>query len=287
VDPATEPASYKYVRHMTAGRYLQPSDQNCMVLGQTTATTLKIEVGDPIVVTAVDSDGAMKSAMFTLVGTVETGSDDIDATICQVNLPDLEQLGQAPGAGEITLILKDPARAQEIQKLLQPQFTAPNQLLRWDEVSPQTRTAIELNQKISGLTTIILMIVALLGVASAQLTAVLERQKELGMLLAIGMSGRRVLTLILTEALGVGLLGTAAALVVSLPVLYYLAHVGIPVAKGMQAGGMLMEAIYASFGFWIVTDAFVLCVGAAVLAALYPAWFAVKLDPISAMRVSQ
>jgi ABC-type lipoprotein release transport system permease subunit len=55
----------------------------------------------------------------------------------------------------------------------------------------------------------------------------------------------------------------------------------------MQAGGMLMEAIYANFGVWIITDAFLLCVAAAMLAALYPAWFAVKLDPISAMRVSQ
>jgi ABC-type lipoprotein release transport system permease subunit len=287
VDPTTEPTSYKYVRRITTGRYLQPEDQNGMVLGQATATTLKIETGDPIVVTAVGADGSMKSAMFTLVGTVDTGSQDIDAAICQVNLPDLEQLGQAPGAGEIAVILKDPARAKAIQKVLQPLCTAPNKILRWDEVSPQTRTAIQLNQSISGLTTVILMVVAILGVASAQLTAVLERQKELGMLLAIGMSSRRVLSLILTEALGVGLLGTAAALALSLPVLYYMAKVGLPVAKGMQAGGMLMEAIYANFGVWIITDAFLLCVAAAMLAALYPAWFAVKLDPISAMRVSQ
>jgi ABC-type lipoprotein release transport system permease subunit len=287
VDPATEPGAYKYVRRMTTGRYLRTGDQNGMVLGQETATTLKIEAGDPVVVTAVGADGSMKSAMFTLLGTVATGNSEIDASICQVNLPDLEQLGQAPGAGEITMILKDPLRTPEVQKALRPLVSAPNQLLRWDEVSPQTRTAIELNRRISGLTTVVLMIVALLGVASAQLTAVLERQKELGMLLAIGMSGRRILLLILAEALGVGLLGTVLALVLAVPVLYYLAVVGIPVAKGMSAGGMLMEAIYANFGLWIFTDGLLLCVAAAILAALYPAWFAVKLDPISAMRVSQ
>lgn len=287
VDPATEPRSYRYVRRITSGRYLQPGESGGVVLGRSTADALKIEPGDPVVATAVGADGSMKSAMFTLAGVVATGSDDMDAAICQVNLADLEQLGQAPGAGEITLILKDPAQAAKMQKVFQPQCTPPNQVLRWDEVSPQTRAAISLNQSISGLTTLILMVVAILGVASAQLTAVMERRKELGMLLAIGMSGRRVMSLILTEALGVGLLGTVLALALSAPVLYYLAVVGLPVAKGMQAGGMLMEAIYANFGLWIVTDAFTLCLGAALLAALYPAWFAVKLDPISAMRVSQ
>ncbi|NTV52008.1 MAG: hypothetical protein HGA76_03195 [Candidatus Firestonebacteria bacterium] len=101
------------------------------------------------------------------------------------------------------------------------------------------------------------------------------------------MSGRRVLALILTEALGIGLLGTLAALALAGPVLYYLARFGLGVTQGMQTGGMLLEPIYANFGLWIPLDALLLCVSAALIAALYPAWFAVRLNPISAMRVSQ
>ncbi|NTV52072.1 MAG: hypothetical protein HGA76_03540, partial [Candidatus Firestonebacteria bacterium] len=116
VDPVTEPAACKYVRHPASGRYLVAEDANGMVLGQTTADTLKIGVGDPVVVTAIGNDGSLKSAMFTVVGTVATGDPDVDASVCQVNLQDLEQLGQTPGAGEITLLVHDPESAVTLQK---------------------------------------------------------------------------------------------------------------------------------------------------------------------------
>jgi lipoprotein-releasing system permease protein len=291
VDPVTEPATYRFVRHMTAGRYLMPQDKDSIVLGQATADTLKIELGDQVVTTAVGADGSMKSAMFTLIGIVDTGNQDMDAAICQVNLSDLDQLGQRPGAGEITMLLKNPSAAIRSQAELSPGISRPNRLLRWDEVSPQSKLAIVLNQLMSRWITVILMIVAVLGLASAQLTAILERQKELAMLAAIGMSSRRLLKLILLEATGIGVLGAGTALVTGAPLLYYLATVGVKVSgngKGLQAMGMLIDPVIRSgFGWWVCTYAVVLSMTSAFIAALYPAWFAVKLDPISALRVSQ
>jgi len=288
VDPQTEPQTFRYVRKMGSGRYLDAKGRNEMVLGQGAADTLKIEAGDVVVATVVGAGGDMLSDMFTVVGLVSTGIEEVDAGLCQVNMPDLERLTGQPGAGEITLILRDYRKAQELQTALSPKLSTADRLLRWDQIAPESRLAVEINQKVSVWLTAILMIVALMGVASAQLTAVLERRKELAMLAAIGMSGRRLGALIFLEGAVLGILGAAGALILAVPIDFYLATIGINMGSNIQFSSMAIDTVFRTdFGWWLLADASILSLVTALLASAYPAWFVSRQDPISAMRVSQ
>jgi len=229
--------------------------------------------------------------MFTVVGLVDTGSPELDATICQAPLRALAALTGAPGAGEIALLLFDGNRAGAIRDGLESLAAPQDRLLTWDEISPQARFAVRINQQSIWWISIVLLLIAGLGVASAQLTAILERRKELAVLAAIGMGGRRLLSLIMLEGVVLGLAGAAAALVIAVPADYYLATTGLSITGGnpqMRVAGMVMDPVLrADFGMWLLGDALLLSVAAAAAASLYPAWFAMRLEPVTALRVSQ
>ncbi len=289
VDPTTEPRAYRYVRVMASGRYLLPADTAGIVIGRSLADRLGAEVGAPLVVTVVDRAGTLKDAMFDVVGIVDLGSN-LDASICQVTLAAAERLSGTPGAGEISLLLRDPARADRFRAGLQTRLSAPDTALTWAEINPPSAAAIRINQVVQAILTTILVLVALLGVASSQLTAVLERRREFAVLAAIGTGRLAIFRLLLGEAVAMGTLSLVLTLALAWPLVYYFATVGIRVfgRGGVTAFGMALTdpVFHAAIGPWLFGDAALLCYLATIVASLYPAWFATRLNPAEALRVA-
>jgi ABC-type antimicrobial peptide transport system permease subunit len=155
-------------------------------------------------------------------------------------------------------------------------------------VNPQSRQAVQINVVTASLVTGILVLVAFLGVASAQLTAMLERRKELAVLSALGMGSRSVIKLALSEAVALGTLSLVIIIVLAGPITYYFAKVGIQLAgQSMSAVGTVIDPVmYGNFGLWFFIDAAFLSYASTFLASVYPAWFAVRLDPAEALRTA-
>jgi len=134
------------------------------------------------------------------------------------------------------------------------------------------------------------VLVALLGVASAQLTAVLERRKELAVLSALGMGRGPIFRLVLSEALALGTVSALVTMALAGPISYYFSKVGITVlghGKSMTALGTMVDPVlYGDFGVWFFAYAFVLSYLATIAASLYPAWFAMRLDPAETLRMN-
>jgi ABC-type lipoprotein release transport system permease subunit len=160
----------------------------------------------------------------------------------------------------------------------------------WAEISPQSAGAVRINQISQVIVAAILIVVTLLGVASSQLTAVLERRREFAVLAAIGMGRATILKLLLSEALALGVASLAATLALAGPIVYYYATVGLTIlGKGgtSVAGIALVDPVFrANFGPWLLYDAAVLTFTATLLASLYPGWFATKIQPAEALRVA-
>ena len=290
VDPVTEPKALRYVLTVQSGRYLVPSDSHAMVLGKSIAERLRVDVGDAVVVTVVDNTGAVKSDMFDVVGMVNLGNRELDSLICQVTLRDAEKLSGSPGAGEITVILKDPGDADRFRDRVRARLPAGDTAWTWAQISPQSEQGVRLNYLFSRIITAILILVALLGVASSQLSAVLERKRELAMLSALGMGRASIFRLVLSEALSLGTLSVLTTVALAGPISYYLAKVGIRIlaaGKSMTALGTVVDpVIYGDFGAWFFIYAAILSYFATVVASLYPAWYAVRLDPAETLRMS-
>jgi ABC-type lipoprotein release transport system permease subunit len=292
VDPANEPRTYRFVQYVSAGRYLQPGEQGVAVVGKAVADRLRAELDDDIMATAVGKGGAIESAMLRIVGIVTTGSEEIDASICQVALKDVERLTSLSGAGEIVIMLTDWRGTAAAREALAGRVAPGDEVLEWGEVAPELKGHIEQDRTTSRFVGAIILLIVLLGVASAQLAAVLERRREFAVLSAIGMGAGPMVRLVMQEALAIGLAGSVVGLIVGTPLVWRLARSGLDLRSYMGgsytfSGALIEPVLYGDFGMWVVTYVLVVAIGATMLASLYPAWFAARTDPAVALRVAQ
>jgi ABC-type lipoprotein release transport system permease subunit len=299
VDPEVEPRATRYVSEVAEGRYLAPGDEGAIVLGGAVVDRLDARLGDELVVSVVDPAGEVQSAILTIVGIVRTGSRTIDLTIAHTTLAEVQALSGRPGLSEIVILLDDPTTLPEaraaIAALMPPEGDATDEVLSWLDVSDGLRMKMESGKAFMNLAVGLVLLVVLLGVASAQLTAVLERRKEFAVLAALGMRSLSLVRVVVTEGVLLGALGGALAMAWTAPILYRWATAGIDMLAfvrssddGLAFSGVLIDRFYyPSFGAWVIPAALGLALVATILASLYPALFAARTDPATALRVDR
>jgi ABC-type lipoprotein release transport system permease subunit len=291
VEPETEPSTNRFVRQVAQGRYLQSSDTGTVVIGQAIADRLVAGLDDDILVTAVGKSGDIESMLLSIVGIVRTGSDEMDAMICQVVLEDVERLTGLGGAGEVTIILDDWERADATKAALTEAIGTADQVLTWGEISPEFKGHLEQDTAVSRLVSGIILLIIVLGVASAQLAAVLERRREFAVLSALGTRSRTIIAVLLEEALAIGIASAVLGLLLGLPLVWILATKGLDLSRYMGATysfqGVLIEpVIYGDFGTWTAWYVLTVAIVVTLVASLYPAWFASRTNPADALRVA-
>jgi len=288
VDPEVEQRANRIVfKSRLAGRYLKPGDQNTVVVGRTLADRLRVDLDDDLYVTLSGPDG-VRSAMLSIVGVLSTGARDLDAGICHVNLEVMEKISGYAGIGEISILLDDYRRIEETRRELGRQF-AGLEVLSWKEVNPGIAANVEGDRGFMRALVAIIIVVVGLGIVSAQLTAVMERRREIAVLTALGMRARQVVGLVVIEAVSVALGGSVIALCIGGGVAHWLATRGVDIRALMGEefgfGDVLLDPyIYGDFGSWIVFYALAVSVAATVAASLYPAWIASRVEPADALR---
>jgi ABC-type lipoprotein release transport system permease subunit len=292
VQPDIEPQTFRYVQTVQEGRYLRADETGELVVGRAIADRLSAGIGDEIVATTVGPKGDIQSALFRLVGIVSTGNDDSDAAVCQVVLEDLEHLSGFAGAGEVSLVLDDYRDIDRVRRRLTPRVARGDDVMTLSELAPDVEGHFKQDIVVSRFVSGIILLIVLLGVASAQLAAVLERRREFAVLAALGMSGPRMVRLIVQEALILGAGGALLAMAGGLPLVWRLAHTGLDFRRYLGGSyafqGVLFDpVVYGDFGWWIVTYVAAVAMGATIVASLYPAWYAARTDPAAALRVAQ
>lgn len=292
VEPEVEPRTYRYVQRVRNGRYLRWDEADALVIGQAIADRLSAAVEDDVVATAVGPGGGIQSALLRIVGVVSTGSEDADASVCQVPMATLERLTGVPGAGEVSVVLDDYRDVDAVRRQLASRVAPGDSVLTMTELAPEVEGHFRQDAASGRFVSYVILLIVLLGVASAQLAAVLERRREFAVLSALGMGRGRMMRLIVQEALMLGAAGALLALAIGVPLVWRLARVGLDFSRFLGSSyafqGVLFDpVIFGDFGPWIVPYVFVVAIAATVLASLYPAVYATRTDPAVALRVAQ
>ena len=176
------------------------------------------------------------------------------------------------------LILEPGSNVDSITKQLQVELAEtqnllirPNQSLRADTLEIFDRTFA-----ITGALQLMTTVVAFIGVLSAMMSLQLDKQRQLGILRAIGLSARQLWTLVLLET---GLMGAVAGLF-AMPTGYILAVILIYIINRRSFGWTLQMDVDS----WPFMQAFLVAVGASLLAGLYPAWQIIKRNTAEVIR---
>jgi ABC-type lipoprotein release transport system permease subunit len=319
VYPQVEPNVFKSARNITIGRFLEEGAADEIVLGEELAKRLEVGVDDRLVLTFQDLSGEVHSALFYVVGLYDGASNLLEETMLYVPALNIaQQMGMLdstsmtrvfPVAHEVCFRVKDPyavkptmehLRSQDSLRLLNvfrsSRIESLEQLKRdetrlvfkeWRSISPELGYADEIMaQSLLLFMTIILLAMAF-GILNTMLMAILERTRELGMLMAVGMNKRRLFTLIVLETLLLSFAGLPIGLLLGHSTLAVTSQTGITL-KGVEQG--LAEFGMESTIYPVTVPEFYLPIAALVfvlafLSALYPARKALKLNPIESMRV--
>lgn len=286
IDPAAERDVTFMHRALKGGR--MPETEREIVLGDRLADKLGLRLGDKVVVMAQSADGSVGSAAYRLAGLFDTGSDSFDALLGYVSLGAAQTLLGIPGrVSTIAARLRDPDDLPDAQARVASLLPPGSVLVSWRELLPEVDQMIAYLRVVLRLITGIVLGVVAIGVMNTMLMSVMERTRELGIMMALGARPRAILSLVMCEALVLAAAGILAGWIIGIPVVQYLALVGLDLsfyAKGLQSIPGLTGVIHPAFVPWNLVSPSLLLLVLSVVAALYPAWRASRLQPTVAIR---
>jgi ABC-type lipoprotein release transport system permease subunit len=210
----------------------------------------------------------------------------LDRRTVLIELNDARTLAGVGGATEVAIGLvrgADPARTDA---LLTEQLGAGVEILTFREANPLVADMTAVQAIEMSITTLLLAVLAGFGVASTALFSVLERTQEFGVMLAMGMTPRRLARVVIAESVLASTIGFAMGAAITYLPVAYLARVGIGVGEmaTVVEGFGMPERLYASISgwYWLFSLSVIVVIGA--VAAFYPARRAARLQPVEAIR---
>ena len=287
-DPQAEKSMLMLDRALLpGGSYL--AAKGTAVIGKRLADDLGLKIGDTLKVIAEKADYGMGFKKFRISGLFRTGLDTFDGSTFLVSLSDArELLGLGRGASEVLVMLKDYREADRAAKLIASHLAAAG----LSGLSVQSWTSLGDIAALINLTRTIYfwgeIIVALLGafiIANIVMMTVLERKREIGILMSMGMERPRILWLFLVEGVLLGTMGSAAGVIVGTSVNAWLSVKGMDMTKTISGAGIPMDnVIYTAVHPLNVAWLFLVGILVAVIVSFLPSRMAARMDPIEAIR---
>jgi ABC-type lipoprotein release transport system permease subunit len=268
------------------GSYFEEVKRNPIVIGYKTAERLKVKVKSKVVLTFQDIEGNITAGAFRISGIIHSSSPTYNDFTVLVRRKDLNKLlGIGNAFHEIALSMKkgnDELLFAEELKKAHPELLVQS----WKELSPE----LEFFQTSSGaflwILQIIVMIALIFGIINTMLMSVLERFKELGMLMAIGMNRKKVFSMVMMETFFLALVGAPIGVLISWLTMHYFELNGMDLSaysEGLEAYGydnILYPYVTAMEYVQVISGVFL----TSIIGAIYPAYKAIKLKPVEALH---
>lgn len=259
-----------------------------VLIGRELAVDLGIAIGGELVVVSQGADGSVANDRYTVAGTFMSSSADLDASAVVMPLAEAQSFF-ALGDGVHQLVVRLPDAREDVSTEVAALRGALDlktlEALSWSEMLPEMKASIDQKRKSQGFIDFIVFLIVGLGVFNAMTMSVFERTRELGVLGALGTRPRRILAMIVVEALWQGVLAFGVGVGLAAAVLYGVGTVDL----GSQFGGDVMGVRMPSslkLQLWpgALSGAAITAFCTALLGALIPAVRAMRLNPVEALR---
>jgi len=292
VDPHQEQKITVLQTRIVKGSYLTEGMPKGIVVGDKFVTTNGVGVGSEIILLTQAADGSMGNDLYTIVGIFHTGLDTVDGSLVLMSLSSLQELLRLPPVRihEIGIKLHDVTEATTAAAALGVQLSKilPVRVRAWPDLVPELADYVQFNRSVTFILFFIFFLLAIIGIVNTMLMAVIERTRELGMLMAVGMRPVQVVGLILAEAAGLAGASLVLGGAIGVPVLWYLQVHGLDLGSAIDefslAGVVVGRHWYGRQDFFAYSQAALGLAVTALASALYPALRAARFRPTEALR---
>ena len=292
IDPEPEQQLSRAASRMLEGEWLKPGDKRGLVLGDTLAKRLGVGVKGRIVVMAPDPQQPSESTsvLFRVRGIYHSGVEILDNFTVIASVPGVQPLlkGEDP-AHQVAVIYDNDSPTQEGLRAAQAMDLGDAVALSWKEALPDVQAFIEVDTRTNDIFFFILGVIVALGVINTMLMSVLERVREFGVMMAVGMRPKRLAVMVLIEGLVLGCASAVLGTLFGLAFTYPLATSGLDFSEAMgetmMVEGIAMDAVmvaqYAPDRMALYAFA---AVAMTVLASAWPAFRVSRMRPIEAIQ---
>lgn len=287
IDIENENNTTSLKNNIVDGDYFASDFRNPILIGERLSEKLNIDVGNRIVITFQDLTNEIVSASFRVNGIYRTSNTSNDERNVFLRQSDIEELlGEEFIINEIAILLNDIEEVDAFRDNLQAQFPE-NEIRTWYEISPELSFMTEFSGIAMMILLIIIMFAMAFGILNTMLMTIFERTRELGVLMSVGMSKGRVFSMIILETTLLVVTGSIFGSIIGSLSVYFTSGSGVNISR--FGGDALSDfgfdtIIYPTLdNLFFVNLAFLVLV-TSVLAAIYPAYKALKLNPAEAVR---
>ena len=287
VDPTKEAATTSLHKKVKEGEYLNKDRRNPIILSRGMAKRLGISLDQHVVISFQGGSTDFVSGRFRVSGYFDTGNTKVDDMMAWVRYDDLLAISEIPEDcfHEMAVLLNNISEVEPTQALLAHAFKDA-EVRNYKEISPDLAIYNEQIKLMLIIIIAIIMIALMFGIINTMLMAVLERYKELGMLMAIGMNKTSLFLMIILESFFLCVAAAPLGIVLGHFTIQLLHKKGIDLSAwsdALEQYGLdaiirpqLDIQIYFVTAFSLITTA--------ILAGLYPALKAINTKPIEALR---
>ena len=287
ISPENERIVSNLYSKLIEGNYFEEKRRNPIIIGRKLAEKLNVKLGSKVVLTLQDIDNNITAGAFRIVGIFNTENNIFDEANVFVLDSSIRKLMNLPenASHEIAILADNNENVPGIQDSIKKEFSG-LEVMSWLELSPEMSYLNEAMDLMMYIFIIIILFALLFGIINTMLMAVLERVKEIGMLMAIGMNKLRVFMMIVIETILLSLTGGIFGIIMgSLVSKYFETHkIDLTVWGDAYSDIGYGSFTYTSLDTSLLINVTILVILTGILASLYPAYKALKNDPADALR---
>ena len=286
VDPAEEIKVTNTYEKLIEGEYFKSKRDNTILVGKKLADRLNLKIKSKVVITFHDENYDLTSLLYRVEGIFRSGNSRYDeANVFVKNISISNNLSGFSGYHEIPILLTYINLRNEVKSDLIP-YSSDNIIEAWDDISKDLAYANEMLAAVLYIFMMIILSGLSFGIVNTMLMAILERKKEIGMLMSIGMSRYKIFLMICFETIFLSIVALPFGLIFSYLIVEYYSVVGIDLS--------IVEAGLENFGvgtrmYFKVPDEqyFIVSIMVfiiAVISSIFPSMRALKINPVEATK---
>jgi len=294
IDPQQESAEYNLlIRSMVKGRVFPNRTGTGIVVGRKLADKLNLRIGKKLVYTTTDTNGEIVSEIARVSGMFATGVSEIDTGMVLLPIDRVRKvLAYAPDeATLLATMLLDQRKSDKLRQRLEDRVGgAGREVLSWRQTQADLAGMITIDGSSNYISQFLVALLIAAGVLNTLLMSVLERSREFGVMMAIGMSSRRLFRLVMVESIWLALIGLTIGIALTAPVYWYLDIYGLDFSSMLggedySVSGVLVDPVMRiRLHAESITTILSIVFGLALLSGIYPAWRAGHIPPIESLR---
>lgn len=284
-DPALE---YKVLPDANAfldGKPVDNAMANGAIFGLDLANAMELKMGTGGTLQAASKNGQQNALDFELRGTLNSGNAFESKRTVLVPLKWAQELlGMDGRITELAVSISDREAVDEVAGEVRKALGANYEVQTWKQLRPNVDDVVNFQRMVLSAICLVFLVIAIIGVVNTMLMAVLERTREIGTMMAVGMRRGKITILFLLEAAALALIGVTSGLSVSLAIIWTIASKGGVAANA--PGSTAVYYIVPAVPFYLLAPTILLAGVGTILAGVYPSWRAARLNPVDALRAT-